>query len=409
MDNQAQTSTIIARSDLVVSRESGEARIKNFQHLASYNWIEARTATVAIPGCPAAWNPPRYARKLPQDHGRIFIAQNAARHPQYPLEPLFRALDIEKPDVDFSEVDVISDRNNIRKLLSFIDAGSSQRSLEAFTIKAQLIGQSVVLNRDEAKTEEFLGPNDFRGFGHEFEKAYTQEEVAGSTGHHRIISYDFQDLKMIIRFETDAYVRSTAADDGLESLLENLKLSSTAKPHLARSHKPVGSSLTIEQHGHCVPSNSILEIKTRVKHKPLEWSETAAQLWVSQTPNIVKAYHQRGVFEVPKVESVIAQLERWETMNQDSLRKLAVLLKKIVAHVKIYDKAVIRYSELTGRLSITQTRDVPNLIPEDLIEAWMPVVEVEAVSEEENYDSVDNTSNGSNDQSENEVSVLLAT
>lgn len=42
--------------------------------------------------------------------------------------------------------------------------------------------------------------------GHEFEKAVTTTQVSGSTGHHRIIFYNFSDLKFIPRYETDVYV-----------------------------------------------------------------------------------------------------------------------------------------------------------------------------------------------------------
>ena len=51
-----------------------------------------------------------------------------------------------------------------------------------------------------------IGPGEFRGFGHEFEKASTITQVKGSTGHHRIVSYRLGSLSFLVRHETDGYV-----------------------------------------------------------------------------------------------------------------------------------------------------------------------------------------------------------
>ncbi len=101
---------------------------------------------------------------------------------------------------------MVTDRNNIRKLLSFVDPSSTRNGLEAFTINIEITKNTAIFCRDEAKTIEYIGPQEFRGFGHEFEKAYTITQVSGSTGHHRIISYRFSDMNFIVRHETDGYV-----------------------------------------------------------------------------------------------------------------------------------------------------------------------------------------------------------
>jgi hypothetical protein len=74
------------------------------------------------------------------------------------------------------------------------------------------------------------------GFGHEFEKACTTSKIDGSTGHHRVISYQFSDLKFILRYETDGYVgisskahvkSAEVENDTLSSMIESLSLRST--------------------------------------------------------------------------------------------------------------------------------------------------------------------------------------
>ena len=72
------------------------------------------------------------------------------------------------------------------------------------------------------------------------------------------------------------------------------------------------SKLRTRKAGRRVSIESTLEIKTRVAHKPIALDEVVPQLWVSQTPNLVRAYHNRGVFQVPEVENVDPQIKRWE-------------------------------------------------------------------------------------------------
>jgi hypothetical protein len=80
----------ILRADLAESKPTATASITDVNHLSSYNWIEAPEPTIAVPGSPALWSPPKAPQQVAKDSGLIYSAQNAARHPESPLEPLFR-------------------------------------------------------------------------------------------------------------------------------------------------------------------------------------------------------------------------------------------------------------------------------------------------------------------------------
>lgn len=88
-------------------------------------------------------------------------------------------------DFDWGSVDFVTDRNNLRKLLRWIEADDPKD----FRIDLELAGkQTVLLNRWEKRTRE-----DYSGYsyGFSFEKASTKP-VAGcerSSGHHRIVTY----------------------------------------------------------------------------------------------------------------------------------------------------------------------------------------------------------------------------
>ena len=380
----------ISRRDVEKLETSASASITDVKALSSYNWIEAPSATptIAVPGSPALWSAPTFPQKLKKDSGHFYIAQNAARHPEFPLEPLFRATYITNPSFDICSTDVVTDRNNLRKLLSFIDPSSTRNGLEAFTINIEVTKKTAIFCRDETKTQEYVGPNEFRGFGHEFEKAYTTTQIGGSTGHHRIISYQLGGLNFIVRHETDGYVgtdsgiSSSKAEshtrDGLSSMLGALSLSETTFPPAVTS---TGSKLVIKQEGEVIPLESTLEIKTRVFHKPLDFQEVAPQLWISQTPKLVRAYHRNGTFQCPVVEDTTVEIKSWEERKQNDLRKLAALIRKIVDIVKeCGDNAVLSYNVEGHKLVICKV-DKREMLPKDLYSKWDDAEHCEAKME----------------------------
>ena len=366
----------ISRLDLLDLSIPPFASITDVKHLSSYNWIEAPTPTIAVPGSPALWSPLSTPRRLNKDSGLVYIAQNAARHPDSPLEPLFRALYITDPSFEIRSTDVVSDRNNIRKLLSFINPGSSKNGREAFTINIEVANNTTIFCRAETATQEFIQRHEFRGFGHEFEKAYTTSQISDSTGHHRIISYHFGDLKFVIRHETDGYVgagsgipssRKESEKDVLSNMLGSLSLSPANSPPGATS---TGSKLEVKQEGQVIPLDSTLEIKTRVSHKPLDNQDVMPQLWVSQTPKLVRAYHNNGTFKTPVVEDMTTLIKRWEERNQTHLRKLSALINRIISVVKgCGGSAVVKYDVGGDKLVICKV-DGGKMLPKDLYSKW---------------------------------------
>ena len=161
------TTVSVSRLELEDIKGSTRTSITNVQYLSSYNWIgpPSATPTIAVSRSPALWSPPRQSKWLKKDSGFVYIAQNAARLPESPLEPLFRALYIYHPSFDIRSVEVVTDRNNIRKLLSFINHILAAQELKAFTINVKIVQNTVALSREESETCENIGPNEFRGYG----------------------------------------------------------------------------------------------------------------------------------------------------------------------------------------------------------------------------------------------------
>lgn len=362
----------ISRSELLSTSTASVPHITEVGLGLSYNWLDSSTPTIAVPGSPPAWSNVKLPKKLPKDSGLVYINQNAARYAHSPLEPLFRALYVENPGFDVRKVDIISDRNNIRKLLSFIDSTTSRNGLEAFTIRVEIVKQTALFSREDALVQDFIGQNDFRGFGHEFEKAYTKTQIVGSTGHHRVISYQFDGLMFVVRHETDAYVHhhdgpgSASWEDDILEGMQSLSMDPARTDALSVVS---GSGLAVRKTGREIPLDSTLEIKTRVAHKPLSMDEVAPQLWVSQTPKLVRAYHTSRVFEPPTVEDATTLVNSWEKRHRESLSALGSLMKKIVNAARCNGQITIRYQPTTDTLIITRGNDA-KMLPDDLYHRW---------------------------------------
>lgn len=376
----------ISRLDLPALSIPALASITDVKHLSSYNWIEAPTPTIAVPGRPALWSALTAPRRLDKDSGLHYIAQNTARHPDSPLEPLFRALYITNPSFNIRSTDIVTDGKNIRHLLSFINPSLSRNGLKTFTMNVEVAQNTAIFCRVDKINQMFIKPHEFRGYGFEFEKAYTTCQISGSTGHHRIISYRFADLNFIVRHETDGYVdagtgipsSSKEPKKGILSrVLESLSLSPTSSP---LSTAPTGTKLTIKHEGQVIPLESTLEIKTRkikmrkIKtpnfHHPLDIGDVTPQLWVSRTPKLVRAYHKNGAFRTPELEDVAARIQRWEERNQKTLSKLAGLIKRILIVVREYGgSAMVGYDAEGDKLVIWKV-DGKKMLPLDLYSRW---------------------------------------
>jgi hypothetical protein len=368
----------ISRLDLQQLETPSSALITNVKHLSSYNWVEAPTPTIVVPGSPALWSPPNAPQRLKKDSGLVYIAQNSARHPESPVEPLFRALYVVQPSFNIRSTDVVTERNSMRKLLAFVSGREGTGNpFQAFTIKIEAVRNTIILCWTESATHEFIGPDEFKGYGHEFEKKYTTDQVQGSTGHHRIISYRFGGLSFIICHETDGYADQSKTMRPYRKAEEIPGLSTplgTVPPSVASQTNSlvpaVGSRLIVKEDGQQVPIGLTIEIKTRIAHKPILIENIAPQLWASQTPKLVRAYHQGGLFQRPQFDDVATEIKSWEERNQSDLKKLAALIQKIVVVVRgCGTMVVLKYDPLGDKLVFCAVGG-EKMLPEDLYAKW---------------------------------------
>ncbi|KAG8745967.1 hypothetical protein FRC10_006530 [Ceratobasidium sp. 414] len=353
--------------------------ITNVVALGSYNWVDHSVPTIIIPGSPTLWKEPTLPLQLSPDTGPTFIDQNTARLPKSPFEPAIRAISVirgdlnNNPRISDEGIDVVTDRNNLRKLMRFICANGPNRDLRRhrnreFRIDAQLApnNKTLVLTRyDESAVDD---STQFKGYGHNFEEAATKAHppiVAvnqtstvlsrlKTSGYHRIIRYDLLGLRFMVRFEVDAMTDEASPlletsnvqenVDDLADLFANASISEAhptpLKPVVQVPNKPVrlispqGSELRHVVHGELVPQSSLVELATLTSKFDITWSDIYPQLFLSQTPILKVAKHVDGMVSTIQTytEATEAVQKAHSDLNQD-LRALVTLLAQMRAVV----------------------------------------------------------------------------
>jgi hypothetical protein len=361
---------------------------EGLSQVSSYNWIEGPTATIMVPGrfrgnllirrLTRKWASPTLPARIPQDHGLRYVDQNAARCPAYPLEPLFRSVFAVAPTFDPKPFQLVTDRNNLRKL-AWVVIGES---IDNFRIDIELVGNTMLFTRwEKASTETVLG---FQGFGHQFEKHFTSypEEVKRSTGHHRVIQYTLGTIKMLLRFEVDGYVQGPQTTptpsppssdiEDITSLLQSARLGSDV-PQVPTYQHQTESNVKVLRGGFTVPHESLLEIKTRAQRRPLRTSEVIYQLWFGQLQHLRIGYHNRGAFLQVDTKNVLTDgsFRRFEHSNKPALGRLVDLIDTIKESLKDsgVERAVLLYEN--GKLQLYKRRGDVRALPTDLLSKWI--------------------------------------
>lgn len=317
-------------------------------------------------GSPPAWTPPVTDLPMKADSEDVFRDINAARYAPYPMEPTFRSLQAMQPSYDLRGVDVVGCGSTIGNLLRF---ARSER--KTFRFDVDVIGDTVVFVRKESTPTELI--TDLQGYGHTFPEAYTtwDSEVRNSCSHQRIIKYEFGGLNFLVRTETDGYVKETDA----KALLGVANPTSRLPLEDALGKMAVSSIEVLQDHqlqwkiqGTRVRQDQIFDIKTRASYKTADMNEFLPRLWVNQTPRLLIAYHQSGLFDKPKVKDVRQEVIRWEKDNPALLARFHAVVKRIVDVVRDSDQRQCEVSwDGQGALYITkQIGEVRRALPPDL-------------------------------------------
>ncbi|KAF4544412.1 Geranylgeranyl pyrophosphate synthetase [Lasiodiplodia theobromae] len=294
--------------------------------------------------------------------------------PSCPFSPLFAALRVTNPSFSFAgAVDLLANRSSLRKLLGFASGHAPQT--QTFRIDATLVrDNTLVLFRHDRTLREVLLPgakkrHEAMSYGHGFEAAFTAQEEpalrrqqARVGGHYRTIAYELGALRCVVQCEVDAWYdeeRGCPDDEpaaaGAQSKGEKQRdedvaarrsgVSSTASvtsaPSAAAQNKtprrPKGmrkssSSAALSvldgRVEHQPSAQQLAELKVRRK-SPFRTFKTVAQMWLGRTPYLISGLHNEGVFSMIRVENVGERFSSWESLHQESLKKLVAVITEL--------------------------------------------------------------------------------
>lgn len=141
-------------------------------------------------GSPRIWQEKPSPFKLSRDR-RECVDQNSSYLSTPSLLPLIVAVNCHNPRFHMGEMDFITDRNSLRKLLRWVRQSRSHRGYglveRGFRIDIERTGKTILLQRRE------VGPTEFSSLGYEknFQRYTTSQipECEATCGHYRIVSF----------------------------------------------------------------------------------------------------------------------------------------------------------------------------------------------------------------------------
>lgn len=328
---------------------------------------------MVLPGKPPLWTPLE-PYQLQEDKGIYYRDRNAACYPDHPLEPA--VVSVMKMQNMPRRVDVFACGSTLGNLLRFVRGDG-----KPFRMLVEAVGKTVHLIRRENSPREKIP--DVRGYGHTFPEAYTtwEPDVRRSLSHQRIVKYKFGGLDVMVRFEGDGYIKPNEPSTprarvgfGNVDLFTQFEGLSAGQASAADDSEKFINALEVRDAGSKTPQETIFDLKTRsIKRRDEDTlGEQLSRLWVSQTPNLILAYHERGIFRDVQIKNVTEEVQVWEEQNQSSLGRFFSLLRHIVDTALSYRNEGLEIVRLTGgNLEIRkQASDAGDMLSDAVRQKW---------------------------------------
>ena len=290
--------------------QGADASPRGFACVGSCNFTQA--GKLLVPGAPNEWTGSAGPTQLIKDVGELMVNASGFFSPKFPLESIMHAVTGCTPGFDFAAVDIVTDRNNLRKLLDFATDDPERGD---FTIRVDRVGNSILFTRVEPKNKDY--PK-YPGFGHSFEDKYTKSTLPDTICHHRVVTYTFGRMRLLVRCEVDAVQQGGGEVSGTK--LVNFK----------------DATLKVERAGTFCATAPMMELKTKSARYAHEFNFPSAfgQMALSGTNLLALGLHERGnVREAPTLFS-IDEIATKAGETARNLGLLAGLLKDIVAAVR---------------------------------------------------------------------------
>ncbi|KAI6030369.1 hypothetical protein EDC04DRAFT_81964 [Pisolithus marmoratus] len=340
------------------THSSSVVLLRDVKPIASYSWIDEPAPCISVPGYPRIWRNTTVTR-VRVDSGDHYVDCNTSfMGDRSPLTPIFAAIDSMHIDFRYRDLDLITDRNSLRKLLRCI----YRQDGKTFCIDVDLLGKTCLLTRCEERLTDTI--NEFRGYGHEYELAATKPRRGSEKeiSHYRIISYHCGGHKVLLRSAVDACAEPAGEGNSFLTSFSardiRTREASQLTNDLAYSSR-FGIKVKLTSPRSVLPQSSVIEIKTRAAHRELDWTDVYPQLYLSQTPYLYLAKHSRGTFgRVEKVQINSREMAASTREAEVAMVKLEALLSDILRAVRKHGEGVpLSLVYRAGELQLHKRKD----------------------------------------------------
>jgi len=280
--------------------------VTDVQAIASYSSVPSTQPRLIIPGSPPIWTGNVPDRIKPDSQTGAAKKKAACLGVLSSPVPIFVAVQAlhegaGKPKFDYKSLDIVADRNTLRKLLRW--AKGSREHNVSFRVDIQRAGNTCIfIMCTEGPQERAKQSTMGYGFGFEQKTTCAAPGCEQAAEYARIIAYKLGGLNILLRFEVDACIQTQTepqtTQGDLTTKLSGLTLNSSSAQvkGAAKPSTAFGLSVELQPSQELVPQTSLVELVTRSVQYDVGWGELFPQLYLSQTEHVFIAKHSRGVF-----------------------------------------------------------------------------------------------------------------
>lgn len=316
---------------------------------------------------------PKVPLRLRRDrdvYGQEFSENEKTQHP-HAFEPLMLSVMNMSPKTQYTDVNIISDLNTLRKLFAFAeDRSCSQSVKDEVRINMEVIGSTLFLRRWH-RLQSSATQMTLTGCGRGFEEACTST-VPGfedCTSYHRISALRLGSLACLVQGEADSFMDIAKSTDTMRCAQSSIGSSR------ADENSIKGKTLRIRCRGTPIKTEDIAEIQSRSIKSDLG-QDVWLHLWLSGVTKLLLGKHHHGSF----LERNVGLLDEsqallgWEDRNHENIAQFCRVLEEVFSQsLTIFSSGQSRDRFLAlvfegneGKLRLHRRTEDSHVLPESL-------------------------------------------
>lgn len=355
--------------------------------------------TSTLTGNARTWRPIQIDTSLDQAEIRSITAQtirddNLHRQPRYPYEPALRALESADKVTNFNEIDIVTDAETLRQLLSFIMGTSAARQVkESFRLELTSVRNTLFIHPSHKPGSSQAGPPPKRTrhdpsisvpdwaapvLSHIGTRA---AKLPYSGGHYRLVRYRLGSVVLAVRVKVDfVYEHRKDAKRAATDPLRDVQ-----PEFMPRQEGDVAQvwKTTVKRQGMGTrPAGAgVASVRYVWQDPKARMRALLPLLWFSRSPFVVDCQVSYPDLRVKDVSLVNSRqwYPSYERGYQNSLRRLAGLLKHLQERTREMDGNIVLIADPV-QVCFVLLKPVINMpaLPEDLVLGfWGPDTEKE--------------------------------